>query len=177
MSRQLATNPLVWQNRWHEPTVQDLLTPLKSHHRRVFEKIQEQLSDLQPLREAIVWYGTGWNWTIEYHPQSTNGKGRATRARNGHGNGHANGHGQALCYLVPRIENPLVCVPLSDPAIEQLPLRRLSKLIRDGIKAAKYAVETHWATWSPNNQSEAEQLIDLIRRKHKLDAEQSAKKH
>lgn len=142
-----------WQNRWKEPSLDDLLSALKAHHRRVFEKLGEHLETLEPLQRTITWYGTGWHWTIEY--RMVTGKGKATVA-------------QPLCYLVPKVESPLICVPLSEQVLEQLPMRRLSKFVRDGIKIAKCAVAIHWATWTPNNQSESEQLFDLIRRKHKI---------
>jgi hypothetical protein len=144
---------LAWQNRWREPSREDLLSALKAHHRRVFEKLGEHVETLTPLQQAITWYGTGWHWTIEY--RLTVGKGKTA----------AN---HTLCYLVPKVEAPLICVPLSEAVLEQLPMRRLSKFVRDGIKIAKCAVAIHWATWTPNNQSESDQLFDLIKRKHKL---------
>ena len=79
-----------------------------------------------------------------------------------------------LCYIVPNIEQPLACVPLSDAVIETLPMRRLSKYIREGIRSAKHAVEISWASWSFETDSEANLISDLIRRKHRALTKESA---
>jgi hypothetical protein len=61
----------------------------------------------------------------------------------------------------------MVCVPLSDAVLNDLPIARLGKVVRDGIKMAKCAVTIHWATWTPTSQAEALQIIDLLKRRHK----------
>ena len=63
----------------------------------------------------------------------------------------------------------MVCVPLSDPVLRELPIARLSKYVRDGIKMAKWAVTIHWATWTPVTHAEALLIIDLLAsRRHKM---------
>jgi hypothetical protein len=49
-------------------------------------------------------------------------------------------------------------------------LAKLSRFIRDGVKMAKCAVAIHWACWTPSNQHEALQIIDLLKRHYKLTA-------
>ena len=71
-------------------------------------------------------------------------------------------------YLGPRLEGPLVCLPLSEQTIAALPFARLTRFIKDGIRVAKCAVTIHWATWTPNNQTEVGLLMDLLKRCHKL---------
>ena len=135
-----------WDNRWDKPNLNQLLTPLKAHQKRPFEQMVRELESIDGLERSVTWFGASWKWTIQYHPQ---GK-----------------PDHPVCYLVPDLETPKVCVPLSDPDIDQLPLRRLSKFIRDGIKAAKCALNTHWAIWSPVSRNEAEMVVELVGRKH-----------
>lgn len=151
MSGNSLTSRLPWQDRWNQPTLLQLLDPLKIQHRRLFEQLMEELVDFEEVDQVIHWYGSAWNWTIQYRL---------------HDPSLAEPH--TLVYLVPRVENPIIVIPLSDEIIEQLPLKRLNRFIRDGIKNAKRAVAIHWATWTPNSKAEVTFLTDLLRRKCKL---------
>jgi len=156
MSRTASTNRLAWNDRWSQPSLPQLLDPLKQHHRRVMDATLNQLVDLTGVERSIIWYGPAWKWTIHYtfvNSPSKNNK---------------NPDAATLCYLVPRIESPMICVPLSDDVIEKLPMTRLSRFIRDGIKMAKCAVKIHWAVWTPASQSEVAQIVELIKRVHKM---------
>lgn len=150
MSRTVTTR-LPWENRWVQPSVEQLLKPLTAQRSRLLELIMAEVAEYKAVRQQIVWYGPGWNWTIQY--PFVNGKEHET---------------DILCYLVPKVENPVVCVPLSDVEISRIPVRRLNKLIREGIRVSRCAVSIHWATWTPTNQSEVGHLIDLLKRKQKL---------
>jgi len=151
MSSNSLTSRLPWQDRWTQPTLLQLLEPLKIQHRRLFEQLMEELTQFEQVDQIIHWYGFAWNWTIQYRLHDKNA---------------AEPH--TLLYLVPRVENPIIVIPLSDKVIEQLPLKRLNRFIRDGIKNAKHAVAIHWATWTPNSKAEVSFLADLLKRKCKL---------
>jgi hypothetical protein len=176
---------LPWDDRWSEPTVEQLLQPLKVHHRRVFDHLMTFLAGLEGIEQSVIWYGPSWKWTLHYtlpapaagHPAAPVSA-LAGSAHSGNGSsaglqGAKRSNGKVkerltLSYLVPRVESPLVCVPLSEAVIEQLPLPRLTKVIREGIKMAKCAVSIHWATWSPSTMAETNDLMDLVKRYHKI---------
>ncbi|MCX5663002.1 MAG: hypothetical protein NTW19_25230 [Planctomycetota bacterium] len=153
-----AAQRLAWNDRWTQPTLEQLLSPLKMHHRRTLQYVMDGLAELEGVNQSILWYGEAWKWTIHYplpaHPVPKGSKVVAEES--------------SLCYLVPRVEGPMVCVPLSDAVLGQIPVARLNKFVRDGIKLAKWAVAIHWATWTPATQAEALQIIDLLKRRHKL---------
>mgnify|MGYP001148939130 CR=1 FL=1 len=151
MSRQVYKNRSPWEDRWSQPSLSQLLEPIREPYRKPFEQLIEEIESCQDLRQELTWYGDAWKWTLHYTQHDGTGREVGT-----------------LCYLVPKAESPLVCVPLTGEQIEQLPLKRLGKVVREGIRAAKCAVETHWATWSPSNSSDVSQIVDLIKRKHKL---------
>ena len=150
MSRSATASRPPWEDRWSEPSVRQLLSPVPPQHRRPLEAIIAELDGYDGIAQQIVWYGPGWNWTIQYQFDTTPAC-----------------CPDVLCYLVPRQESPIVCVPLREQEIDRLPIKRLNRLIREGILRAKCAVTVNWATITPNSRAEAEQLIDLIRRKHK----------
>lgn len=151
MSRQLIAPRLPWANRWTEPTTRQLLEPIQETHRKPFEHVFKQVGAIDRVRRSLIWYGLAWQWTFLYELLDEAGKVVET-----------------LCYLVPRTELPLLCVPLSESLVQRLPMRRLGKVARDGVRTAPCAIKMHWAVWSPANQTEAIQLLDLIKRKHKL---------
>ncbi len=151
MSRQVFKTRSPWEDRWSQPSLNQLLEPIRDPYKKAFEQLIEEIDDCDDLKQELTWYGDAWKWTLHYTQQDGDGREVGT-----------------LCYLVPRAENPLICVPLTSELIERLPMKRLGKVVRDGIRSAKCAVETHWATWSPSNSSDVAQIMDLVKRKHKL---------
>lgn len=139
-----------WLDRWTEPTLPQLLQPVEEQRRRIVESLIEQVQKFEGVETSVIWYGQSWRWTVQFTVPD------------------AAGERQVLAYLVPSPQAPVFCVPLRDEVITKLPLRRLNKYIRDGLRSAKCAVEVHWALWTPSNNVEVEQLVDLIKRKHKL---------
>jgi len=147
---QIHTELLAWQNRWSEPTLDDLLADLTAQHRRSVKKLMAKIADLDPSHHDLVWYGPSWKWTIRFMLDEQPPEDDSA----------------LLCHIVPNVEQPMACVPLSDAVIEGLPMRRLSKFIREGIRSAKRAVEISWASWTFQTDSEANLISDLVRRKH-----------
>jgi hypothetical protein len=158
MSR-TASNRLAWSDRWSQPSLPQLLDPLKVHHRRVVDALLDQFGELDGLDRSIIWYGPAWKWTVHYSFATRNAKGVKLPITP---------VPPTLCYLVPRIESPMVCVPLSDEVIDHLPMTRLSRFIRDGIRMAKCAVAIHWACWTPSSQGDVAQIMELVKRRHKM---------
>ncbi len=148
---QNLTPALPWQERWTEPTLEGLLAPIDPQHRQVFEALMAELEKYEDVSYSFKWYGPSWNWTLEYAFVDAKGKTIET-----------------LGYLVPRIELPVVCVILTDAQIDGLPIRRLNRMIREGIRSAQCAVQVHWCKWTPHNHSEIGHLVDLIKRKRKM---------
>ncbi len=140
---------IAWEDRWTEPELEQLLEPIEEARRKLIQSVIDQAEAFDGVETSIAWYGEPWKWTLQFdltlEDQST-----------------------LLAFVVPKPEAPLVSIPLKRDTIEKLPLRRLSKFIRDGIKIAKYAADTHWGVWTPIQPSEVEQLVDLIKRKHKI---------
>ena len=159
MSNQASLKRLAWNDRWSQPTQDQLLDPLKAHHRRVFDHMMEYLDPVESVQKSIDWYGPSWKWTIHYtlkNPPTTLIKpGEAS---------------PTVCYLVPKIEMPVICLPLRQPLLDELPATRLSKFIKDGIRLSKCAVSIHWCSWTPNTQAEVIQIIDLLKRLYKFPA-------
>ncbi len=153
MSAKVSNLRPLWEDRWSQPMSDDLVEAVPEHPRAALRKLMEGLDEFEGLTQQVIWYGEAWKWTIEYTLDP------------------GEGEGITACYIVPNVATPLVCIPLEAPVLERLPLRRLSRVVRDGIRAAKCAVSIHWATWRPTSKAEAEALTDLVRRKVKISKE------
>ena len=154
MTTTTVTPLLPWQDRWFRPNLDQLLTPIAEQQRKAFRSLVDRISDYDHVEQSLVWHGPGWNWTIQFEVKDDAGSTL-----------------EVLCYLVPRHEGPEVCIPLKDDILEKLSLRRLHKFVRNGVRASKRSVEYYWATWNLAASSEADQLMELVKRKHKLTLE------
>jgi len=156
VSRTQKSDRPAWLDRWREPRLDQLLEPLKHHQRKPFETLIQELDALEGVNRRFTWFGASWRWTIEYRDQTEPHR--------------------PVCFMVPDIESPKVCVPLKDPDLEHLPLARLGKFIREGITSAKCALSTRWAIWNVTSKAEVGMVCDLVRRMvHGEDAEAEAK--
>jgi len=141
------THHLPWYNRWAQPSLEELIAPLSTARKATFDTLIKELDQVKELNRSLDWYGPGWHWALAYTFKDEEA-----------------GDLGVLCYIVPNPEATEIVVPLADEHIEKLPIKRLNKLIREGIDVAKCAVETHWAAWSPVNQSEVNHVLDLLKR-------------
>jgi len=150
MPTQLTTNRKPWEDRWQQPDPEVLLNVYEAHRHKILSTLLEQIVAYEGVTKTLQWHGESWKWCWQFDL-------------------HKEGNGQAvvMAYLVPNPEMPQICIPLDEELIGRLPMRRLNRYIRDGIRHAKCAVKVHWATWVPTAMTEAEQLMDLIKRKHK----------
>jgi hypothetical protein len=140
-----------WQDRWTHPTVKQVLAALPALRRRSAERFVDQVSQLPGVTQNLIWYGPSWRWTLQFMLAT-----------------EKDPQGEPLCYLVPGDDRPIAHVPLGEDFVSALPLRRLSKFVRDGVKAAKRAVETSWANWPLDSETDCKLVLDLVTRKHKF---------
>lgn len=156
MSKTAYTTRLPWQDRWNEPTLEQLLDPIKPKeaHYKALTNVMAGIEEYEGVERRIIWSGQGWQWCIEYVLEGQ------------HDTGPDNP--DAMAYVIPDPEQPILVIPLRDEHIEQVPLRRVNRFIRDQIRSAKCSVQIHWCRWSPSAQTEVDHLMDLVKRKWKM---------
>jgi hypothetical protein len=140
-----------WEDRWNPPTFEQLMAPQKEQHQNLLHELLNRLEGFDGVSRDIIWWGDSWKWTLQFNLDTPDGP-----------------TSEPMAYFVPNPESPIFCVPLREELIAQLPMKRLNRYIRDGIRGAKCAVQIHWAKWTPTAMTEVEHLTDLIKRKHKL---------
>jgi hypothetical protein len=141
----------LWEQRWRQPELPELLEPMKEQAANAIPAIKRHLDSLEGVESQFLWHGESWRWTYRWDVINP-----------------AEPDGEALAYLVPRPEQPLLAIPLLEQYIRSMPVRRLNRYVRDGIKAAKCSVQFHWAYFTPTAMTEVEALSDLLNRKLKF---------
>ena len=150
MSKIAFKPPLPWQDRWTEPSLEQLLQPQKEQAAEVLRSFIDQACEIPGVVVGIRWYGAAWRWTIVLLAGDEAGEPMGD-----------------LAYIVPNPESPTIAVAMEPELYQGLSTKRLSKYIRDELRSAKWAYESYWTRYAPTNKSDVEALIDLIRRKHK----------
>lgn len=138
-----------WEDRWSAPTLEQLLKPVDENRHKQITALIERISAYEGIAHELVWHGNSWRWTLQITLETELNK-------------------LPFAYIVPVPEAPILCFPMSDETVNRLPLKRLNRYIRDGIRGAKCAVDTHWAKWTPSAGTEVEHLMDLVKRLHKI---------
>ena len=146
MSRRAVKPRIAWEDRFASPDASDLLAPFTKTQAILVESIREGLAELGDVAESIVWHGVPWRWTFAF---ATEGEPERPWA-----------------YLVPQPGRPLLAMPLSAEIVSALPMRKLSKSVRDGLTLASLVGGVYWPQWPLIGRSQVEELIGIARRRH-----------
>src|SRR5699024_7903436 len=137
-----------WEDHWTEPTIDQMLKPLKEHYQKALPTLMENILSFKKVKQKMVWHGSAWKWTIQYEIYGSTGKKNKVKDH--------------FAYLVLNPDRPLSCIPLRPDIVDNLPLKNFHKYVREGVHGAKYGVNIHWCTWSPSAQTEVDYLTALL---------------
>jgi len=144
-----AQPPSAWEDRWNAPTLEALLAPLDENRHKQITALIDRISEYPGIGHKLIWHGVSWRWCLQMNLHTEAGE-------------------REFAYIVPHPETPTIWFPMSSHVVDRLPMRRLNRYIRDGIRSAKMAVDVHWAKWPPTAGTEVEHLMDLVKRLHKM---------
>lgn len=148
-----------WYNRWAKPDYDTLMAPYDEPVDTLLPKLFTLAAEQIPgLERELIWHGTAWRWAFQYTAPATQ-PGMAEEVEPGR---------NVLFYFIPNPLEHTIVVPMSQAFLQHVPLRRLNRYIRDGIRGARWSVEVRWGMWNPSNNPEVDHLADLIKRKGKI---------
>jgi hypothetical protein len=130
-----------WEDRFSTPTPETLLGAIAPDRAPLAERIREHLSQTAGLTERLEWCGLPWRWALTYRAESDD---------------------QPQAYLVPNPEAPSVVFRLSHEQFEALPVRKLSRHIRDGLAPARLVAGVCWPEWTFQSANQASDLLALF---------------
>lgn len=131
----------VWEDRFNAPTAEELMRQIAKQWRSVAGFARTSLLDDSDVSEQVVWQGV-WRWTLTYR--------------------HAGASEKAWAYLVPDPAKPRVCIPMSDSAIDLLPIRKTPKFIREALAFAPLIDSTRWPVWELQTRQQVQSLMALV---------------
>ena len=137
----MANTATSWNDRFSRPGESDLLSGLNRDDRRLIERVITKCEGIGANARCVLWQGIPWRWTIQL----------------------SLGNGKTLLFVIPEPGRPQLAVPLDAADLDRLPMRRLSKSIRDGILNARTVESTLWPEWELTSNTQVDELMTLIR--------------
>ncbi len=147
MPRMYVQTRQAWQDRYRTPAIQSLRDGLDRVNAHIFDHARKSFLSMEGVGESVVWMGIPWRWTVLYGstgPES----------------------GGSLAYLIPQPGRFQLAVPLTTEMVSALPVKRLSRYVRDGITFAPRVEGVFWARWDVGAKAAFDELFEVVRRKH-----------
>ena len=146
MSRKAVKPRIAWEDRFASPDASDLFAPFPKAQAALLEQVREGMAALGGVVESIVWHGVPWRWTFAFASESEPER--------------------PWAYLVPQPGRPLLAMPLTGEVIGMLPMRRLSRPVRDALALAALVGGVYWPQWPLTSRTQVDELIGIARRRH-----------
>lgn len=128
-----------WEDRFRTPTAEELLGALGKQLSSLTIAVRDRMTSLTGCHEELTWHGIPWRWTFVYRSEA-----RPDRA---------------VSYLVPQPSKPFLVLPISQDAIGKIPLRKLSRPVRDSLGAASLINGFYWAQWDLQSRAQLDELL------------------
>lgn len=130
-----------WSDRFRQPTAKELVEGVAEPAVGAVRALREALlaGRGDDGAEVVTWRGV-WKWTLAYR-----------------------GSDRPFAYVIADPAKPRLSIPVSDAALAELALRKLSRVVRDGLSHAPNVDGVRWATWDVQSEQQAEELIVLVR--------------
>lgn len=128
-----------WEDRFRRPTVDELLEGLNKQLSSLAEACRERFGEISGVREELSWQGIPFRWTLVYRSES-----RPERP---------------AAYLVLQPVRAYLAIPIGAEAVGRLPLRKLSKPVRESLGAASLVNGLYWAQWDLQSKTQLDELM------------------
>ena len=128
----------LWEDRFRRPDPLELVEAVPKHLVAVAIHAREQLGAADGVVESLVWHGV-WKWTFTYAAPTDGGR--------------------AWVYVIPDPARLRMCVPFAAELMQQLPIRKLPKYLRDGLIHAPQVGTMKWPTWELQGKGQFDECL------------------
>jgi hypothetical protein len=135
----------LWEDRFASPTIDRLLGALPPVSAPLVASLRATIVTEHDCVESLSWLGLPWRWTLSYRPAG------------------ARPSQEAIAHLVPNPAAPALIFRLSREEFADLPIRKLSRYLRDGLAQAKLVAGVSWPEWNVQSQAHVADLAELFR--------------
>jgi hypothetical protein len=145
MAKRVSPARHLWEDRFASPSADRLIAALPPTSAPLLAALRSMMTTEHDCVESLSWRGVPWRWTLSYTPAG---------ARPEHG---------PVAHLVANPAAPTVIFRLSHEEFADLPLRKLSRFVRDGLAQAKLVAGVSWPEWAVLTPTHVSDLADLFR--------------
>ena len=131
----------IWTDRFSQPSPESLIQGVPSALSGPIEAAMDKLRTLPGIQEMVLWQGV-WHWTIAYR--------------------HEADASRCMAYLIADPNKPRLCIPVPSELVPLLPIRKLSRFVRDGILHAPAVGTIRWSCWPLTLKSQVDELMVLM---------------
>lgn len=154
MPRRSAPQRSPWEDRFATPSAEDLLQALDPDAAGLVASLREEFKTDFLLHERLEWCGVPWKWSLTFRADTS-----ATS--------------DILAYIVPSPESPCVVYRLPHDRVGSLPLRKLSRHVKEGLATAQLVAGVCWPEWKIQSATQTRDLADLLGLIHELEPSQA----
>ncbi|MDP7006524.1 MAG: hypothetical protein QF718_09985 [Phycisphaerales bacterium] len=140
----------IWTDEFNKPTVDGLRKLVILDAKKAFDKARTKIHSLGEYENEVQWFGDCWFWTVSFVSDNLD---------------------EPLAIIIPSPEDLQIATPLTHEFIDQLSTRRLKRFVRDGLELAMEPHKTNWAIWSVPTPAAVEDVMPVIKSKHKFYSE------
>ncbi len=144
MTKRLQSARPLWEDRFATPCVEDLLGVLPPETNALARSMRETIAADPELVESLGWCGLPWRWALTYRPTGSIGE------------------QDAVAFVVPNPEAPAVVFRLTREQFAELPVKKLSRFIREGFAQTRLVVGVCWPEWTFQSPTQVKELSDLF---------------
>lgn len=130
-----------WSNRFAMPTPAELRSGLVVETAPLFDHARRALSELVGVVETLKWMGVPWSWSLVYGPA---------------------GEPEAWAFLIPEPGRLQIAVALPSDRLGDIPVKRLSRFVRDGLLQTQVVGRACWPTWIVQTQVHVDEVVRLV---------------
>jgi hypothetical protein len=141
---------LAWEDRFAQPSVNDLRDPFPKDLERLIDDARAALLAMRGLKEHILWQGIPWRWSMAFQCRKDDDI--------------------AWAYIVPDPhDGPCLALPMTTDCREQMLEHELpSKAAREHLTKAKQANGSVWTDWRFTTERELEEALEVVSLKQAL---------
>ncbi len=148
MTAQAMPKRTAWEDRFREPTPEELLRSITSQvGGELAREFRKRLLAFDGVSEKPDWQGVPWRWTLVYTCVMD-----PTRA---------------FAYIIPDPAKAQLSIPLTAAMVQTLPLKRMKKAARDGILYSRFVAGVYWPCWQLDAVSQLDELFEIVQRKYR----------
>ncbi len=145
MSTTGARTRTPWEDRFRTPTYELLRDLSNKQVAGVFDAARTRLLAIPDVRCTLCWLGIPWRWSLEFRSPLDPAR--------------------AWAVLVMQPNKPEIAVPLPASVLAKIPLSKLPRPIRDGLKASISIAGVFWPSWECEGKTQVDEVLQVLEMK------------